>query len=44
MAGEDFVVVLLFFLERDSRPSSCEAKELAAEWHDYPVYQEVISY
>lgn len=32
MTGEDFVVVvLLFFLERVSRPSSCKARELSAE-------------
>lgn len=33
MTGEDFVVVvlLLFFLERASRPSSCKARELSAE-------------
>lgn len=28
MVGEDFVVELLFFLERNSRLSSCKTKEL----------------
>lgn len=31
VAGEGFVVLLLFFLEWDSRPATCKAGELPAE-------------